>query len=130
MTGVRDQDERRWTILACRECGAAVDGEETELQRDLSLRHVFQGVVIGEPCGGVVDRLVVVPESLLVRERQARQAAEKKATAAKSFAQWLVALDEPDSTERRTVTLTQIIDQARSVLGVVSPEGEERRRTE
>lgn len=34
----------------------------------------------------------------------------------KSLAQWLVAMDEPDSSQRRTVTLTEIIEAARAAL--------------
>lgn len=34
----------------------------------------------------------------------------------RDFAHWLLELDEPGSEERRTVTLTQIINKARSAL--------------
>lgn len=33
------------------------------------------------------------------------------------LAEWLVALDEPGSQERRTVTMAQIINRARAALG-------------
>lgn len=36
----------------------------------------------------------------------------------RSLAEWLVSLDEPDSKDRRTVNLNQIIDRARKALGV------------
>lgn len=35
---------------------------------------------------------------------------------ARALARWLVALDEPDNAERRTVTLAEVIDRARAVL--------------
>lgn len=41
---------------------------------------------------------------------------ERPALTLRSLAQWLVAMDEPDSSQRRTVTLTQIIDEARAAL--------------
>jgi len=34
----------------------------------------------------------------------------------RALAQWLVALDEPGASERRTITLTQVIEQARAAL--------------
>lgn len=34
------------------------------------------------------------------------------------FLRWLVALDEPGNQDRRSVTLSQIIDRARKALGV------------
>jgi hypothetical protein len=36
--------------------------------------------------------------------------------ALRGFAEWIVALDEPDSAARRTVTLTQIIHEASKAL--------------
>lgn len=47
-----------------------------------------------------------------------RQRENERLLRCKSLAQWLVALDEPDAAERRTVTLTQIIEQAKAALQV------------
>jgi len=62
------------------------------------------------------------------RGRRALAELEAQAEAgrrARSFVAWIVALDEPGATERRTITMTKIIEAARSALAVPSPAGQE-----
>lgn len=52
---------------------------------------------------------------------EAVEALDRRAGALEEFARWVVALDDPEDVlareERRTVTLTRIIDRAREALG-------------
>ncbi len=67
--------------------------------------------------------------ALAVLEKQAegKVRAEEALRPAKSFAQWIVALDEPDAIERRTVTMTQIIEAARAALAAAGADTESSR---
>jgi hypothetical protein len=65
-----------------------------------------------------LDRLVE-GDPLILRDVAARLLEQRDTLAA--FARWLVAMDDPDNldgmAERRSITLTRIIDRARKALG-------------
>jgi hypothetical protein len=67
---------------------------------------------------------VAAEATLAAQFRRCAESTERQLAALRGCAEWLVAMDEPGSTTRRTITLTQIIDAARAALSTPPDEDE------